>query len=74
MVFENGVYRGQFGAYAAGDELRVSVGAGVVRYWFKSVLVYTSSQAPAFPLRVDTSLYSTGATVQDASLAGALVP
>jgi len=45
-----------------------------VRYWWKGVLVYTSGQAPAFPLRVDTSLYSTDATVQNATLAGTLVP
>ena len=38
------------------------------------MLVYTSSQAPTFPLRVDTSLYSTGASVKDATLAGTLVP
>jgi hypothetical protein len=74
MVFEKGVYRGQFGAYAPGDKLRVSVDSGVVRYWWKGVLVYASSQASAFPLRVDTSLYSTGASVQDATLAGTLVP
>jgi hypothetical protein len=73
MVFEKGVYRGQFGTYAAGDKLRVSVDSGVVKYWFKGSLVYTSSQTPTFPLRVDTSLYSTGAVVQDATLAGSLV-
>ena len=33
MVFEKGVYRGPFGAYAAGDTLRVSVESGVVKYW-----------------------------------------
>jgi hypothetical protein len=72
MVYENGLYRGQFGTYATGDKLRVSVAAGTVTYWFKGTLVYTSSQAPAFPLRVDTSLYSTGATIEDATLAGSL--
>jgi hypothetical protein len=66
-------YRGQFGAYAPGDTLRVSVSSGVVRYWWKGALVYTSEKPPDFPLRVDTSLYSTGAVVQDATLAGTLV-
>ena len=37
MVYEKGVYRGQFGAYAAGDTLRVSVESGVVKYWRKGV-------------------------------------
>jgi hypothetical protein len=73
MVFEKGAYRGLLGAYAAGDKLRISVESNVVKYWWKSVLVYASSQAPAFPLRVDTSLYSTGAVVQGAILAGTLI-
>jgi uncharacterized repeat protein (TIGR01451 family) len=73
MVYEKGVQRGQFGAYAAGDKLRISVESGVVKYWWKGVLVYTSGQVPTLPLRVDTSLYSTGAVVQGAILAGTLV-
>ena len=32
MVYEKGVYRGQFGAYAAGDTLRIAVASGVVKY------------------------------------------
>jgi hypothetical protein len=70
MVFENGVYRTTIGAYAAGDTVQVGVEANVVRYYWNGNLVYTSSQSPTGPLCVDTSLYSTGATVADAMLAG----
>jgi hypothetical protein len=73
MVYEKGVRRATLGAYSAGDKLRIAVSGGVVTYWWKGVLVRTSSQVPVFPLRVDTSLYSTGAAVQGATLAGTLV-
>jgi hypothetical protein len=74
MIYEKGVYRGQFGTYGTGDTLRISVGSGGVRYWFNGTLVYASGQAPGFPLRVDSSLYSTGAIVQNAQIAGSLTP
>jgi hypothetical protein len=73
MVYEKGVFRGQFGAFAAGDVLQIRVESGVVRYLRNGVPLYTSSATPTFPLRVDTSLYSTGAIVQNATLAGNLV-
>jgi hypothetical protein len=74
MIYEKGVYRGSAGAYGAGDTLRISVGSGGVRYWVEGTLVYASGQAPGFPLRVDCSLYSTGAIVQNARIAGSLTP
>jgi hypothetical protein len=58
MVFENGVYRGQFGAYAVGDRLRVSVEDAVVSYWKNGGLLYTSLTAPTYPLILDVSLYA----------------
>jgi hypothetical protein len=73
MVFENGEFRGQFGAYVTGDKLSVAVEAGVVNYYWNGALVFTSAKAPTFPLRVDTALYSSGAVVQDAVLGGAVV-
>jgi hypothetical protein len=69
-VYEKGVFRGSFGGYAAGDRLRVSVTGGVVRYWRNGAVFYTSSVAPAYPLLVDTSLHTTGATVINATLSG----
>jgi len=55
MVFENGTFRGQFGAYAPGDGLRIAVEGVVVKYHWNSLNVYTSAAAPTFPLRIDTA-------------------
>ena len=68
-VFENGVNRGAFGAYATGDRLRVSVRGGTVRYSRNGLVLYTSAVAPTYPLRVDTSFYTSGASLGDVVLA-----
>jgi hypothetical protein len=73
FVFEKGTNRGSFGAYVAGDKIKVAVESGVVKYYRNNTLLYTSTQAPALPLRVDASIYSTGTTVQEARLDGTLV-
>jgi len=72
MVWEKGVYRGAMGTYAADDRLRVSVEGGFVTYRRNGELLYTSGEAPTYPLLVDTSVYSSGGEVFDALLAGAL--
>ena len=66
-------YRGPFGSYSPGDTLRIAVEGGDVKYRRNGVLLYTSGQAPTYPLRVDTALYSNGAQVQGVVLAGTLV-
>ncbi len=73
MIFESGASRGTYGDYAAGDTLSIGLEAGIVKYYRNGFLLYTSSQSPALPLIVDTSLYSSGATVQNAALSGTLV-
>ena len=72
QVFEAGTSRGAFGTYAPGDRLRVGVESGVVKYRKNDVVFYQSPTAPTYPLLVDTSLGSTGATVSNALVAGAL--
>jgi alpha-tubulin suppressor-like RCC1 family protein len=64
-VYEAGVYRGQFGAYSAGDRFRVEVQYGVVRYRRNGVVFYTSTVAPMYPLRADVSLFEPGTTISD---------
>jgi hypothetical protein len=71
-VYENGVERAIVGSYATGDSLRVAIESGVVKYRKNGALLYTSAVAPAYPLLVDTSLYTTGATVNDVVLSGTL--
>src|SRR6186713_229726 len=56
---------GSYGTYASGDRLRVEVAHGYVRYLRNGTLLYTSGTRAQYPLRVDTSLYSPGATLND---------
>lgn len=65
-VREGGALRGgDLGSYQAGDVFRVQVAGGVVTYWKNGILLYTSAGTPDFPLRVDTSLRTPGATLND---------
>jgi hypothetical protein len=72
-IFEGGTARATVGSYAAGDTLRVAVDDDVVSYWRNGARVYTSAVVPTYPLRADTALYSVGANVNDAMLAGDVV-
>jgi hypothetical protein len=42
----------------------------VVGYYKNGVLFYTSAVSPTYPLLVDTSLRSTGATLSNVTLVG----
>jgi hypothetical protein len=64
-IDEGGINRGGIGPYAAGDVFRVQAEDGVVTYWRNGKLKYTSALAPSFPLLVDTSLRTPGATLTD---------
>ncbi len=68
--FENGVYRNTFVPYAVGDVFKVAIESGIVKYYQNDVLFYTSGVSPVYPLLVDTSLYSTGATLKEVKLGG----
>ena len=70
QVYEGGVYRGQFNPYSIGDHLRVAVEGGVIKYLQNGTVFYTSTVAPTYPLLVDTSLYSTGATISNVAISG----
>jgi hypothetical protein len=65
-VYEGGNSRGNFGLYAAGDTFQVRVTAGVVSYWKNGAMFYTSALSPTYPLLLDTSLRTPGATILDA--------
>ena len=67
-VLENGVYAGGDTAYAAGDVFRVAVVGGRVQYSRNGLLLRESANVPQYPLLLDTSLGSIGATVRDAVL------
>lgn len=67
-IFESGTSKGTVGAYLAGDRFRVEVTSGVVRYYRNGSTLYTSGATPSYPLRVDSSLDTVGATLTDVTL------
>ena len=67
-VLENGVYAGGDTVYAAGDVFRVAVVGGRVQYKRNGLLLKESARTPVYPLLLDTSLGSVGATVRNAIL------
>ncbi len=68
LLFENGSYRGTVGPYVIGDRLRVAVEGGVVKYRHNGALLYSSAVTPTYPLNVDTSVYSAGASITAAKI------
>ncbi len=72
-VVENGEGRGQFGTVTSSDLLRVSVENGVVVYRKNGAVIYTSTTPPQYPLVVDASFDSTGASASSVVLSGVLV-
>jgi hypothetical protein len=64
-VYEGGVQRTSPSAYAAGDRLRVEVRYGAIRYLRNGAVLYSSTVPARYPLRVDTALNTTGATLTD---------
>ncbi len=67
-IFENGANRGEFGAYKAGDTLRITAFENTVYYVANNKLIYTSSVAPTFPLFVDVSINTVLGTLQDVAV------
>jgi hypothetical protein len=67
-IYEAGALIGSFGTYAAGDVFRVQTTSGQIRYFKNGALLYTSNSVPTAPLLVDTSLFTTGATITDVVL------
>jgi trehalose utilization protein len=65
-IYEGGLDQGTFGSYQAGDVFRVEVSGGQVRYRKNGQVFYASVTPPTYPLVLDTSLYSLGATITDA--------
>jgi RHS repeat-associated protein len=69
--YQGATFLGSLGSYATGDVLRVAIEGGVVKYRKNGTLIYTATVAPNYPLMVDTSLYTNGATINNVVLSGA---
>jgi hypothetical protein len=61
-----------FGTYMAGDVFRVAIEGGVVKYYRNGTRIHTSTSTEPviYPLFVDTSLNTLGATITNAQLSG----
>jgi len=70
QVYENGTHRGSFGSYDPGARFRIDVKDDVVSYSKDGAIFYVSTLTPTYPLAVDVSLYSPGATVHDVAISG----
>jgi hypothetical protein len=64
-IRELGTYKTE-GTFAAGDVFKVAVESGAVKYYQNGAVVYTSLVSPTYPLVLDTTLMSIGATVSNA--------
>jgi len=67
-VRENFVYQADT-TYVAGDVFRIAIEGGVVKYYKNGVRLFTSSKAPAYPLKADATFTSIGGTINNASIA-----
>ena len=68
-VFENGIYQnGGDTPYAPGDVFRVAVVGGKIEYSRNGVMLHESQTAPQYPLVLDTSLLTLGATIVNARI------
>jgi hypothetical protein len=76
VVYEGGVYKGVIGHYGAGDQFRIAVEGGRVNYYQKAAgsttwsLLRSVASAVSYPLRVDTSFLTAGATLSNVTLVG----
>jgi hypothetical protein len=73
-ALESGINAGELvSAYSSGDVFRVSVDAGMITYLWNGIPLRTTAMAPAtYPLYVDTSLYTVGATITNVVISGEL--
>ncbi|HET9267724.1 MAG TPA: hypothetical protein VFO31_06150 [Vicinamibacterales bacterium] len=68
-VIENGVYRsGGDTPYAPGDVFRIAVVGGAIEYSRNGLVLRLSPAAPQYPLLLDASLLSLGATIVNARI------
>ncbi|MDB5258458.1 MAG: hypothetical protein JWM14_3153 [Chitinophagaceae bacterium] len=65
-IYESGTSRGTLSTYVTGDVFKITVEAGVVKYYQNANLLYISTVAPVLPLLVDVSIRDVGGTITNA--------
>ena len=67
-VLENGAYQGGDTTYAAGDVFRIAIVGGRVQYSKNGQFLRESAAAPSYPVVLDATLGTMGASVRNAKL------
>lgn len=67
-IYESGIGRGSFGTYQVGDQFRIAVEEGVVKYYRNGSPLYISTITPVLPLIADVSINTIGGSVGDARI------
>ncbi|MCA1761744.1 MAG: T9SS type A sorting domain-containing protein [Cryomorphaceae bacterium] len=65
-IREAGNDRGNFGNYAPGDEFKIAVDGGTVKYYQNNTLVFISPNLPNLPLLADVAMNSLGSSISGA--------
>ena len=73
-VLESGVYQGGDTPYVAGDTFRVAVIGGRVQYFKNGMFRRESARTPQYPLVLDSSLGTVGATIRTARIGVLVAP
>ncbi len=66
-VRENGSYKTN-SSYLAGDNFKISVESGKIKYYKNGSLIYTSQRVPVYPLLVDTSFLNLNGSLNNISI------
>jgi hypothetical protein len=66
-IRERGIYRAE-GWFAAGDRFRISIDGSTVTYSRNGAPIYTSAAAPVFPMALDVTLSSAGASILESRI------
>jgi len=72
-IRELGVYK-KDGTFTAGDHFSISVESGAIVYRRNGSAIYRSAVLPTFPLVLDTTFYSTGSSLSNATMGAGLPP
>ena len=64
-IYESGVLKGSFGAYAIGDRFKVERNGTTITYFRNQELLYTSILPAGLPLMGDAALHTVGSSLQD---------
>jgi hypothetical protein len=69
-VIEDGVIKAKL-KYKSNTSFRVAVEAGKIKYYKDGNVIYTSENAPVYPLMINASLINTNSSVSNVMVAGA---